>query len=373
MYMNKLKLLGVSMILGAALLGGCAADTGEEETAAADTGRYVFPDENQKHEGTWLIWPHSHTYGKSYAASLEPIWIQMAAALSGGEHVHIIAYDETLQRHIETVLEEQGADLDNVSFVIAQSDDVWVRDTGPMFVYDADKELKIADFGFDGWGGKMPYKKDDVIPAAVSDAAGIGRLDISSFVLEGGSFEVASDGTVLAARSAVISKNRNPDWTQAQAEEIMRQYLGAEKFIWLDGVTDEDITDGHIDGYARFYDDHTILTVSEDDFYQLYEGAREEDYETLTHAVNANGTPYDIIEVPLTKENAKGLDYKGSYLNYYLGNEVLLLPVYGDENDEAAAAQMQELYPDRTVVPIDVTALYKNGGMLHCVTQQQPY
>lgn len=371
MRVRNMRICGICLLLGIGMLGGCAADSTVQETA--DTETYVFPDENEKHEGTWLIWPHEHTYGKAYARSLEPIWIQMTKALAEGENVHILAYDETLKKHIAAVLSENSVNTANVNYVIAESDDVWARDTGPMFVRDQEGHLHIADFAFDGWGGKTPYAKDDAVPEAVSAALDMDRLDISGFVLEGGSVEIASDGTMLAAKSSVISKNRNPDISQTEAEEILAKYLGVKKFIWLNGVTDEDITDGHIDGFARFYDDHTILTVPEADFYELYENIQTEDYETLTHCTNASDEAYDIVEIPLTKNNVSGLDYKGSYLNFYLGNEVLLLPVYGDENDEPVTAQMKQLYPDHEIVPINVTALYKNGGMLHCVTQQEPY
>lgn len=357
-------------VLAAGLLSGCTGENAVQETA--ESASYVFPDENQKHEGTWLIWPHAHTYGRSYAESVEPIWISMTKALAEDEHVHIIAYDESLKKHISLLLKENDVKTSNVDYVIAKSDDVWARDTGPMFVKDREGQLHIADFGFDGWGEKMPYKKDDAIPKAVSRALDMDRLDISQFVLEGGSVEIASDGTMLATKSSVISKNRNPDVSQKEAEDILSEYLGVKKFIWLEGVTDEDITDGHIDGFARFYDEDTILTVPEKDFFDLYENITEEDYETLTNSSNASGQSYDIVEIPLTEKNVQGLDYKGSYLNFYLGNQVLLLPVYGDKNDQPVIRKMKKLYPDHEIIPINVTALYKNGGMLHCVTQQEP-
>ena len=179
-------------------------------------------------------------------------------------------------------------------------------------------------------------------------------------------------GTLMACKSSVISKNRNPELTQKEAEEYFRTYLGATNFIWLEGVTDQDITDAHIDGIARFYDDRTLLTVSEDDFFELYEDMPEKDYDTLISASNGEGIPYEIVEIPMTERNVSGLDYKGSYLNYYVGNDVLLLPIYGDANDELAIEILADLYEYNEIVPIDVTALYRYGGMLHCVTQQQP-
>jgi agmatine deiminase len=344
--------------------------TGTERSG--ETEMYSIPHESEEHEGTWLIWPHQYTYGMAYRKKIEPIWIRVTRALSPGENVHIIAYNEKEKKRITKLLEDHQVDLTNVDFTIAKSDDVWVRDTGPIFAFDENDDMTILDFAFDGWGKKEPYKKDDKIPVQVAKAKGIRIKTIPDIVIEGGAIESDGAGTLMACRSSVISTNRNPDVSQGEMEKFLKQYTGASNFIWLDGVTDEDITDAHIDGMARFYDKNTLLTVPEDDFFDLYENISEKDYDTLQSARNADGEKYEIVEIPLTAKNVKGLDYKGSYLNFYVGNEVVLLPVYGDRNDETAVEILQDLYPDRKIVPINVTALYKNGGMLHCVTQQQP-
>lgn len=334
---------------------------------------YYFPKEDQPHEGTWLTWPHPYTYGESYAQSIEPIWVEMVKALAPDEKVHIVAYDATYEHHIRQLLQKEQVKLSNVDFTLAKTDDVWTRDTGPMFVYNQEGELTVADFAFDGWGRKAPYKQDDRLPQLIAAEKGLLIVDIADFVLEGGSFELSGDGTLLATKSSVISKNRNPKLSQKVAESYLEKYLGATHFIWLEGVTDEDITDAHIDGFARFYDEQTLLTVSQDDFYDLYEGILASDYQTLAQAKNAAGQPYRLEELPLTAENVAGLDYRGSYLNFYLGNKSLLLPVYGDANDAYVIDKLQGLYPQKRIVPINVVALYRHGGMLHCVTQQQPY
>lgn len=332
---------------------------------------YQYPYEDQKHAATWLTWPHPHTYGQAYFKSIEPIWVEMAKGLTPTEKVKIVAYDEGWRKHIEDKLTAANVGLDNVEFMIAKSDDVWIRDTGPIFAYDQNGKRVILDFFFDGWGEKAPYEYDNDLPVKASEKEHTPLVKIDDFVLEGGSVEMSEDGTLLATKSAVISKNRNPGMSQQEAEDYLRTYLGAKRFIWLEGVTDEDITDAHIDGFARFYDANTLMTVSEDDFMQLYESILPEDYTTLTNATNAAGEKYNVIEMPMTSENVKGLDYKGSYLNFYIGNEVILLPVYNDANDEVAIQKMQELYRDKQIVPIDVSKLYKNGGMIHCVTQQE--
>lgn len=333
---------------------------------------YSFPAEGKKHEGTWLSWPHQYTYGREHRDNVEGIWIEMVHDLHTGEKVHIIAYNETEKQRITNLLIDERINMTMIDFVIARSDDFWSRDIGPMFVYDENDVLTIINFAFDGWGKKTPYEYDDKIPVAVAKAKGYPIVTVPDFVLEGGAVELDGAGTLMTCKSSVVSKNRNPEMTVEQAEECLRKYLGATNFIWLEGVTDKDITDAHIDGTARFYDDKTLLTVSKEEFFDLYEDILESDYEKLISAKNAKGEPYKIVELPLTSKNVEGLEYKGSYLNYYIGNEVILLPVYNDVNDEVAIGILSELYEDREIIPIDVTNLYQHGGMLHCVTQQQP-
>ena len=153
--------------------------------------------------------------------------------------------------------------------------------------------------------------------------------------------------------------------------------LGADKFIWLDGKPggQEDITDTHIDGFARFGTPDTIVTMSQADL--RYWGLSEADIQRLYSATDIDDQPYQFLHLPLTHYNVvttygQNLGIKGSYVNYYVANEVVLLPAYGDRNDAVARDILQSIYPERTVVSIDVRNLYANGGMIHCVTQQQP-
>lgn len=369
--MKRILLL---LLIGTFALTGCSlrAEHSNSGKEGFPMSSYTFPAEDAAHEGTWLNWPHHYTYGMDYREEIEPIWIEMVAALHRGERIHIVAYDAVEEKRISSLLAAEQIDMTQIDFVIAKSDDVWSRDTGPMFAFDDNGKMVIVDFAFDGWGKKMPFENDDKTSSAVAKAKSIPIISVPDFVLEGGSVELDGACTLLATKSSVTSKNRNVGMTAIQAEAYLEKYLGASNFIWLDGVTDEDITDAHIDGMARFYDEKTLLTVSEDDFFELYEGILESDYELLCNAENADGQPYEIVELPLTAKNVRGLDYKGSYLNYYVGNDVVLLPIYGDKNDALATEIIGELYEGRKVVPIDVTALYQYGGMLHCVTQQQP-
>jgi len=341
----------------------------------AQTILYTMPEEIAQHEGTWLQWPHNHTYPPYYQDDLEPTWIEMTRELVAGENVHIIAYDSIEHDHIVQVLTNAGVPLTNVDFYIHPNDDCWVRDNGPIFVFDNNGDMVILDWGFNGWGNAAPYALCDVIPQLVSSDIGVPSVDLSAMVLEGGSFEIDGNGTLMATKSSIINPNRNPSLTQTQIEEYMTINLGVTNFIWLDGVAGLEITDMHIDGFARFHDSTTIVTMDSLDL--IYWEVPPDDISILYNAQNIDGNPYNYVYLPLTVNNVvttwgQNLGYKGSYINYYIGNAAVLVPTYNDPNDPVAISILQSIYPTRTVVGIDVRNLYSNGGMIHCVTQQQP-
>lgn len=389
--MKKITNLCMSAVLITSIISGYALGKGIEKVQAKEiekkqrkdmkkvevqkqVGKYTMPDEKSKHEGTWLQWPHEFTYGQKYQQEVEPIWIQMTSALSKDEKVHIVAYDQEEKERITEVLMDHGMNMGKIDFFIAPTDDVWARDTGPIFVYDNEKNLKILDPGFNGWGKKTPYKKDARLRENLSKQLGIERIDWNKFVLEGGAFELDGNGTALLTRSAVTNKNRNAKLSEKDIEKYMSD-LGVTSFIWLDGVPNLDITDFHIDGFAKFHDKSTIITLNKKDLAEW--GTSDKDINKLLQAKDAEGNKYKYVYLPLSKnnvtlENGKQLDYKGSYINYYIANQVILVPNYNDPNDKIANEMIQKLYPDRKVVGIDVRELYKNGGMIHCITQQQP-
>ncbi|TNO99346.1 agmatine deiminase family protein [Bacillus pacificus] len=389
--MQKIAYLCLSAVLSTSIISGCSQGKGIEKVQAKEVektqsgevkkveaqkkvGKYTMPDEIGKHEGTWLQWPHEFTYGKGYQREVEPIWIEMTQALSAGEKVHIVAYDEEEKERILELLTYEGVNMGQIDFFISPTDDVWARDTGPIFVYDQDKNLKILEPGFNGWGKKTPYKKDALLRENLSKQLGMERIDWRKFVLEGGAMELDGNGSALLTRSAVTNKNRNAKLSEKDIETYISE-LGVTNFIWLDGVPNLEITDFHIDGFAKFYDRSTIITLNKKDLAEW--GTPDKDINKLLQAKDAAGNKYKYVYLPLSKNNVtlesgKQLDYKGSYINYYIANGVVLVPNYNDPNDKIANEMIQKLYPDRKVVGIDVRELYKNGGMIHCVTQQQP-
>lgn len=345
--------------------------------ASARTPSGYLPDETARHEGTWLQWPHRYTYGTAYRDRLEPTWVAMTRALVGSENVHLIVYDAAEETRVRDKLNAAGVPLSKVNFVIRPTDDVWARDNGPLFVYGANDELKIADWGFNGWGEDAPYRKDAAVRTSVAAKLGMARVDLTDYVVEGGAIEVDGRGVLMATRSSILEPKRNPGVSQAELETVLADQLGVSKFIWLDGGPGgkQDITDMHIDGFARFGTPQTLVTLSRGDL--AYWGLSSADIDRLYRARDIDGAPYRFVQLPLTARDVVtdyGYDirFKGSYVNYYVANSVVLVPEYKDPNDAVARSILQRLYPDRRVVGIDVRNLYRNGGMVHCVTQQQP-
>lgn len=345
---------------------------------------YTMPEESELHEGTWLQWPHHYQYGIAYRNSLDATWVSMTKELVSSENVHIIAYNQTEKDRIISLLTTEGVSLANVDFKLYETDDTWIRDNGPIYVRDKDGNLVIEDWGFNGWGNKIDdlsglliqSDKCDEIPSKIASDQGRTIIDLNSQMInEGGSIEIDGNGTLMACKSSILNSNRNPGMTQEQAEMIFRKYLGATNFIWLDGQAGLEITDQHIDGFARFGNSNTIVTMEQNDLLDF--DVLQSDIDKLYAAKNKNGTAYTLLKVPLTQNNVvttngTNLGYKGSYVNYYIANTKVLVPNYNDPNDSIANSLIQSLYPSRTVVGIDVRNLYENGGMVHCVTQQQP-
>lgn len=376
--------MNILLLILLVMTTACQKDT--DDTAQSDEVDvlYIMPEESELHEGTWLQWPHHYQYGLAYRNSLDATWVAMTKALVSSENVHIIAYNQTEKDRIIALLTNEAVALANVDFKIYKTDDTWVRDNGPIYARDNNGQLVIQDWGFNAWGNKtdefsgLPIQSYhcDAIPSKIAADQGKTLVDLNAVMVnEGGSVEIDGHGTLMACKSSIFNNNRNPGMTQSQAEAIFKTYLGVTNFVWLDGQAGLDITDQHIDGFARFGNSETIVTMAENDL--LDYDVKPTDITKLYAAKNKDGNAYNFVNVPLTQQNVVTTDgtdlgYKGSYVNYYIANTKVLVPNYNDPNDAVANAIIQSLYPSRTVVGIDVRNLYANGGMVHCVTQQQP-
>ena len=301
--------------------------------------RYIMPAESETHEGTWLQWPHHYQYGINYRKRIEATWIAITKELISCEKIHIIAYNNEEKNRIIKLLKNNNIDLTNIDFKIYETDDVWIRDNGPVYVRDRNKKLVIEDWGFNGWGKKANYQKCNKIPSEIAKEQNRELINLNNELInEGGSVEIDGNGTLMACKSSILNNNRNPEITQKEAEKIFTKYLGVSYFIWLDGQKGVDITDSHIDGFARFGNEHTIVTMSKEDLSYYY--VKNKDIDKLYHAKDKNGNPYHLLILPLTKKDVitsygKNVG-RASYCNFYIANTKVLVPIYHDQNDSIA-------------------------------------
>ena len=345
---------------------------------------FYMPGEWEPHEGTWLQWPQDKVY-KGYELKLERIWLNMVEVLHNHENVHLIVNSEKQQDHIAAQLQYHNIGLKNVDFFIIPTNDVWARDNGPIFVVNDDGESAITDWVFNGWGGRFSYDLDDKVPSLIGE-----QIDMPVFkvpmVLEAGGVEVNSKGTFMATRTSIIDSYRNPGMSQEEIEKILSEYPGVTDFIWLTGAGRGecekwgDETDSHIDIVARFSDESTVLynwtTNLSDPRYKMLAKSLEE----LKAATTESGKPLTLVPLPLPKvhQTSKMTDWRKStladaaYSNYLIANNVVLVPVYGHACDERGLKVIEEHFPDREVIGIEVVALVEHGGAIGCVTQPQP-
>ena len=290
----------------------------------------------------------------------------MAQALHSSERVHIIVYNQRHLRRVRTCLRNRdNIDMTKIDFWICPTDDVWIRDNGPIFVRDTDGNLVVENWAFNGWGGKADFYYDNQIPTYVAKGLGLPLVNIP-MINEGGSFEVDGNGTLMAKKSSIINPNRNPGLTLTDAEMLFRKYLGVTNFVWLEGEPGLDTTDDHIDGTARFAGGDTIVTLFRDDF------PNPSEYDVIQQARNASGELYKVVHLPITRKTILSSGCEGIYVNYYVGNDVVIAPTYNDPMDDEALGILGSVYPTRRIVGINMEEAYADGGAVHCATQQQP-
>ena len=349
---------------------------------------YRMPAEWELHEGTWLIWPHNDTHEGSQL-HLEHLWLEMTMALHEYETVHIIVPDEPRKEHLQHQIMFYGLNESNIDVHIIPNDDVWVRDCGPIFLVNDEGELAITTWNFNGWGERYPFKKDRLVPSRVAKMLSL-PLFTAPVTLEGGAIEVNGKDTLIATRSSIINPNRNPGKSQNEIVTAIKDYLGIQHIIWLSGAPRNfcDLvgsdTDLHIDGYARFTNESTVLYSWTDDEANNFYPYLKQHWDELRNAMTDSGRSLNLVPLPkpenemystLTSSTRPPFDRKlslATYANFYIANNVVLVPVYGDVNDARAKGIIAEHFPSREIIGIPAWATAELGGMMHCVTQQHP-
>jgi len=334
-----------------------------------------MPAEWARHRATWLSWPHNLETWPTELEKVRQVWLQMTCALSAHEQVYLLVNDEPTERDVVCRLQAAKAMMSNVTLLTIPTVDVWMRDYGPTFVIRdaADAPEAFNDWIFNGWGGKYKAYEDD--ERVAREIAALLRLPVfeHDIILEGGSIEVNGAGCCLTTEQCLLNCNRNPHLSKAEIEMFLKNSLGVSQIFWLgEGIVGDD-TDGHIDDIARFVGPTTVACIIEnnpqDDNYRCL----QENYERLQSARDQHGYKIEIVTLPCPAPvYYEGVRLPASYANFYVANELVLVPIFDDPMDRQALGTLQDIFPTRKILGLRCNEVVAGLGAIHCVTQQEP-
>ena len=288
------------------------------------------------------------------------------------------------EQRAEGILERAGANLEQVSFHLWPTDRGWTRDSGPIFVRNGEGKIAITNWRFNAWAKYSDWKLDDQVPGRVAELLGLPEwqpaVELADgfsqrLVLEGGSIDNNGAGILLTTEECLLSEvqERNPGVSRVQMERAFYDYLGVEKVVWLNRGIAGDDTHGHIDDIARFVAPTTIVAAVEPDASDPNHAPLAENLSRLKAARTLDGRQFDLVELPMPRAVIfSGQRLPASYANFYIANDLVLVPTFHDPNDRIALNTLAEVFPDREVIGIHSIDLAWGLGTLHCMTQQQP-
>lgn len=347
--------------ISAASLGAVSACAPQAEPEASG---FRVPDEGEPQARTWMALAHDEAiWGDDLIDGVRADQIRIANTIAGFQPVRMLVLPEDrawAQRQVASSVELLDADFN----------DLWVRDTGPVFLVGKGS-LKAVGLNFNGWGGKQKHKADARVAAQIAKEAGA-PFTAANVVMEGGGLEFDGHGRALATESAIVNPNRNPGQTRPEIEAKLLEALSLKEMIWLPGIAGEDITDGHIDFYARFVPGGRILA-------NLEQEQSSHDYQVTRMHLDMLKERFGSDKVLTVSPPAEvhpdfdDPDFGAGYINYSLANGLVIGPRFGDEQADGAAEEiLKDLFPERKVMLVPINYLAAGGGGIHCATLHEP-
>ncbi|MER5928953.1 agmatine deiminase family protein [Streptomyces sp. NPDC002054] len=369
--MGRRRFLAAAGLTAAA--AALAATEGRARAAARPApaaGAYRVPIEDVRHTRTWMAWPDSTSIWGGKLSGVQSDIALIARTIAKYEPVYLCANSGSAAKARSLC----GPTVTVVTTIPV--DDCWMRDSGPVFRTDGAGSLDAVGLNFNGWGNKQTHARDALVAGRIAAHVGV-PFTAAGLVGEGGAVEQDGAGTLMATRSSLVNRNRNPNMSQAQIEAALRTAYGASKVIWFDGVYGQDITDDHVDATSRFLAPGRALVqmplASDNDVYA--KDARQQ-FQILSAATTVGGVRMAVekLQGPDYYEiRSSNPDFLASYANYYVCNGAVISAHFGDTRaDTAAKATLTRLFPGRVVEQLNIDRLGTGGGGIHCVTQQQP-
>ncbi|MGW4724992.1 agmatine deiminase family protein [Streptomyces sp. NPDC004291] len=353
--------------------GGPGGSAGSSPTPTSRAGRAGegrrLGAEWESHARTFMSWPALESVWEDDLPYVRQDIARVARAIAEYEYVVMMARPD--QR--VAAQKQCGSGVEVIPLAV---DDLWARDTVPVFV-EEEGEVVGVDFHFNGWGDKQVHTNDGRVGRALLTKYGIPRVE-APLVAEGGSFETDGEGTLLITESSIVNDNRNPGKSRDRIEAELKELLGMEKVIWLKGVRGEDITDAHVDSLVRFTAPGVILLDRAFPGTPPDSWSRSSDQamSVLSEATDARGRPFEVIDLPQPDpDRITGYsdDFLSTYANFYIGNDAVYVPKFGDRKaDDRARGILREHFPKRDVVQVSIDTIATGGGGIHCATHDQP-
>jgi agmatine deiminase len=329
-----------------------------------------WPAEWAPHRAIWVGFPsHPELWQDDLVEAQEEVAaLAMALADPGGERVRLLVCgDEAEAAAIHQLGSRSGVEIVRGGF-----GDIWLRDTGPIFLNGGDRTVAAA-FRFNGWGGKYVLEGDETVAEQLAAAAGAPIL-AHDFVLEGGAIDTDGEGTLLTTRQCVLNPNRNPGWDAATAEARLGLALGLKTVLWLGEGLMNDHTDGHVDNLARFVAPGVaacpVALGSDDPNADVYDACARD----LLSMHDARGVSLQVMRVPSPGRISgdDGRPVPASHMNFVIANEAVICPTYDERTTGYAIEALEAIFPERKVIGLPSRALLSGGGSFHCITQQEP-
>jgi agmatine deiminase len=349
---------------------------------------YAMPAEWERHEATWLGWPHNESDWPGKLDTIRWVYGEMVRKISAGERVRILVRSRAEAKLAGSYLKRANCDLKRVEFVLHPTNRGWTRDSGPMFVrkllktkaHGSKSETVIVHFHFNAWAKYKNWQLDTRVPETAARLLKKRLLNAQvngrNFVIEGGGIEVNGRGTLLTTEECYQHPKiqvRNPGLTKAQYDEAFRQYLGVKNVLWLVAGPVGDDTHGHIDDICRFVNPKTLVLIKESNQRDVNYPPLAENWERIQDLRLEDGSKPEVVALPMPAPLYHGKwRLPASYANFYICNACVIVPTFNDPNDRVALGILAELFKDRPVVGIHAVDLVLGFGSLHCLTQQQP-
>ncbi|MFZ4381566.1 MAG: agmatine deiminase family protein [Sandarakinorhabdus sp.] len=318
------------------------------------------PAEWMPHAATWTAFPSAADLWQDDLAPAQEEVAAMVRAVARGERVELLVANAAARARAEALLAGANVCIHDYGF-----GDIWLRDTGPLFM-TSPVGAAAAGFRFNGWGGKYDLPGDDGVAAFVAHAAAV-PLARHGWVLEGGAIDCDGTGLAVTTEQCLLNPNRNPKMDRIEVESHLRRDLGIETVLWLGEGLLNDHTDGHVDNLARFVAPGRLaLPVAagrDDPNADIYEDAAD----------RARDFGLEVVPIPSPgRVEADGKIVPASHMNFYIANAVVVVPIYGTASDADAVKAIAALFPDREVIGMRADHILTGGGSFHCITQQQP-